>query len=237
MSVTVHLDWQRCPDGVELVVEEEVPAKKPVPSPALFDPSKTVRFGQLPPGRYVRFRSDRRESIHFDLDGLSAPLVLRFIAAETDADLIEFMVRFGLLSEPIFGAASNGTYDLTAKPAVAMDFEVAKSMQLALHDVIRVSSGQPDLAWQMFNRIRSSVRLELSPRSGGSPRLVMKPYRLFDFLVAEAAMILSRDAKVVSCANCAKLFTAGSASGKRRGAIYCSPRCRVAATRARKKSA
>jgi hypothetical protein len=242
MSVTLFLDWERCPDGVELVVEDIPPPAKAATGSALhvqnISFAKAIRFGPRIAERFARFRSDRRETLHLDLDGLSEPLVLQLIAADSDDDLLEFMSRFGLLSEPEFGPAGDGTYNLISKPAVAMQFEAAKSMQLALHDTFHVSRAQPELAWQMFNRIRSSVRLELRPRSGGyPPRLVMRPRWLFDFLVAEAAMILSSDAKVVSCAHCAKFFTAGSASGKRRGAIYCSPRCRVAAVRARKKSA
>ena len=88
---------------------------------------------------------------------------------------------------------------------------------------------------------RTKASIMLGARSSGLPPTMFLELRsLVGFMRAEVALILCGGTKVMSCAQCGNFFIAGAgrnAGSKRSGAIYCSPRCRVAAVRSRKKLA
>ena len=81
-----------------------------------------------------------------------------------------------------------------------------------------------------FTNVRSTLRLY-----NGKPQLLLESNELHDFMILETQLIALEGAKVVVCEHCGNLFLTGSGTGRRIHAVHCSDRCRVAATRARKR--
>jgi hypothetical protein len=53
----------------------------------------------------------------------------------------------------------------------------------------------------------------------------------------EMVMVTMHHVKLAHCAHCGDIYLTGSLTGRRSYAEYCSPRCRVAAARARQAAA
>lgn len=215
MPIGITLDWDRCPDGVEI---HDYGSGKPGPS---------LLSGQ-PTGLYVRPRSVRVETLHLCLEDIADTLVLKLVSAASDDDLLAFMSTYGILNVFSGRGGATGIDEAPLDDAIRLRNNLRRTLALKGHD-------DPMAVVNLFNQIASgpSLHLEMRPRpSGHPPVLSMRPSSLYGFIVTETALILSHDAQIRTCAHCGTPFMVGAASGKKANSVYCTPRCRLAAFRA-----
>lgn len=206
----VAIDWERCPDGVEVIY------KGPPGSTGESDP----RYDAMGTGYWFYYRSDRREKFTRTLADLSEPLVTQFVNASTVEALTAFFNRFGIPQ---------------AQPALGVDLAGTVNAQLAVKDLFKsYTEGNVANLLETFDNIAKRRLGKITPRlswSGANPSLTLVPDSLIAFMTLEATMIMAGGARMMKCHRCGSLFLSGSNTGRRSTAYYCSNRCRVGAQR------
>jgi hypothetical protein len=197
----------------------------------LFETERCLDGLRLDADGYLRPASARLEAVRIFTNDLADPMVIRFVNTG-DADLLPFMSQCsaGDVKKPIdFGPGY--------EPHVHIGG--IKGMQLTLRKCLIDASGpNPIEAFikygppEPFNYtpVKSTLRLY-----NGKPQLLLESDELHDFMRLETQLIALEGAKVVVCEQCENLFLTGPGTGRRIHAVHCSDKCRVGATRARKK--
>ena len=232
MAIAITLDWERCPDGVEVFDHTPEPWT-PIGHPAL---DRLAEFSLLAPqapkkARYVRARSSKVERFTVALLDAKKGLVLDFIGSigSDGKHLVSFMSEHGLPTVP-----PDGILPLASVEAMRVRLE-----WLLLHkgtDDGRAMAGAFNSQPTDPILSRSRPLPTLLPRASGPPLPALAALSLYDLMEFEMWLLLGGEARVVSCDNCGKLFTVGPTSGKRSHSKHCSPRCSVAAHRANKRA-
>jgi hypothetical protein len=221
--VTQHLpipslDWEICPDGVEIVDL----------SPPRGAGRKGTIYEGIGGGRHFRFKSDRREPIRYPLTqkfALEDPLVVRFINATTDDALIKFFGRFGLTSYV-------GQKDETP---VEHAIDLRDALTAALEKATSEDSGVvgPAVAGLLENIRLKPVFDYLGHRE--SARLALRTGTLQGFMAMEIALAALVGARLGRCKSCESFFLTGSMTDRRANAEFCDDKCRQRNHRNRKK--
>ena len=189
----------------------------------LYETERCLDGLTLDAGGFFRPISERRETVRIVTADLADPMVIRF--ANAGEDLLPFMSQCsaGDIVTP------DGSYESHISVV-----GVAHMQRLLRQYLIDAGGPKPIDALiplsQPFVPLKSTLRLY-----NGKPQLLLQCDVLFDFMRMETALIALEGAKVVICEQCKNLFLAGPGTGRRIHAVHCSDRCRVAATRARKK--
>jgi hypothetical protein len=166
------------------------------------------------PGRWVQPRSDAKLTRRFELGGLSDLKVLKFVGAEDDYALIDFMSVYGIIG----GSFETGVSE--------QPLDRIKEKRDGLQALLQRSSRA-----RVLNSIElPAVRVVLRPKSEGRPTMALHPKSLYGFMCMEAALLVTCDCRITNCESCGALFAVGR-NGKRPGSIYCSQRCRAAGHR------
>jgi hypothetical protein len=95
---------------------------------------------------------------------------------------------------------------------------------------------------RVVNSVGTYVRVAkidvfLMPGEGAdaSPVMVMQPGSLLDAMKLEMAQFISGGGRLIPCRNCATMFQAGRAGGKRAGAQFHNDECRIAFNNAKRR--
>lgn len=206
MATSLQLDWSRCPNGYEAYLR---PAQG----------GRTLAQGVIG-GLQFRPRTSRIERRRFFSDAGQNAVVLKFLRAESDADLLKFFKEYGL---PGIYRGNGGEEDV----------DEVRNLQINLHALLK---SKDRLITQFFPITRVTLGLAVKD---GLPLLVMQAETLAAFMHAEAALMLSGNSGIMTCENCGHPFLtkSGRAIGsKRTDAKYCSPNCRLVAHRRNKAS-
>ena len=192
----------------------------------LYETERCLDGLRLDADGFLRPISERREPVRVVTVDLADPMVIRF--ANAGDDLLPFMSQCsaGDVKTPIDFGPGYGPH---------IHVSTVGGMQKVLRQyLIDAGGSNPIDAFvplsQPFISLKSSLRLY-----NGKPQLLLQCDELFDFLRMETALIALEGAKVVVCEQCENLFLTGPGTGRRIHAVHCSDKCRVGATRARKK--
>ena len=203
-QIAVALDWDYCPDGVKI---------------------REYALGQSGPlvlgqnGRWVQPKSEAKLTRQFELRGLSDLKVLKFVRAEDDHALIDFMSVYGIIG----GSFETG---ISEQP-----LDRIKQKRDGLQALLQTSCPA-----RVFDKIElPPVRIVLRPRSENRPIMALHPKSIYAFMCMEAALLVTGDTRIMNCENCGALFAVGRSSAKRAGSIHCSQGCRAAANHRRKR--
>ncbi|MDH3668006.1 MAG: hypothetical protein OEN23_13855 [Paracoccaceae bacterium] len=208
------LKWPYCPDGVEL--HDYGPRSDGGP----------LLSGELS-GQHVRYKTNRREWANWKIDHLEAPLVLQFVNAKTDAELLGFLSVHGLTTGG--WSSQDGGREV--------EWSTVKANQSYLRtQLLQIDYEESaEKVGRRINRlIASHPNFSLAPRleftSGRSaPHFGLSPQSLLGFMLMEIFLMLDAGARSKPCLRCRKLFVYGHLTGRRSTAKYCADRCRVAA--------
>lgn len=209
----LSLDWQHCPDGVELHdYGPELPRRR----------GETIlSAAERKSGLWFRPRSAKRFPLRHTMTTLEDLLVLRLVNARDDEARAAFLGRFGF---PFSTAPEVSREEvLDGQKRLRSALGVAASGERAAR-LANVNGWLKSIAlWPQFGRDGDSSAV----------RLVFQPASLFAFMAMEAAMAAEHDAKLAACQHCGTEFLTGPMTGRRDTARYCADKCRVAAMRAR----
>jgi hypothetical protein len=186
----------------------------------------------------VEFRTTRRERYPLRADGTGNSVVLKYLAAKTDQQLLEFVSEYGF-PDPHGGGREEGTGLPTPEGAFWQPMSTLKGDRHLLEQLIKLFDVDPAGAIGHFQKIASLHIASLKPglvlRPGSDkPTLSLTPRTLLGYMFLEAGLIMSGSNRIATCPWDGVPFLAGTYKGKRTTAVYCSNRCRVAAQRARK---
>jgi hypothetical protein len=158
---------------------------------------------------------------------LEDPVVLQFINARDD--LLPFMSRYsaGSVLTPEFPGADHGVESDPQAHITALDRDQEYLRQL----LVNATGPDPVKACINLKFIRLEAALQLRD---DKPQMLLRCKNLLDFMRMEVAMVALEGAKLATCERCPNLFLTGSSTSRRSHATFCSDRCRVAASRARK---
>jgi hypothetical protein len=226
----LFLEAERCPDGVELVAQDERGQK--------------IADGARP----FRYRTERRELFRLELENLEHPVVLDFVNA-FDPSRVDFGPSTLVKPDKNRPAAFLSKYGFPAgnRHVAGSIYELARLFWHWLHEAGAFVPGEDDLtqhnrgaALKAINDAVSSVghTLNLLPlfdlkSDSGAPRMLLKCPNLDTFMVMEVAMVAMNGVRWSLCDHCEDIILTGPLTGHRSHAKYCSSRCRVAAMRAR----
>jgi hypothetical protein len=208
-DVTIELEVERCPDGVQVL-----PAPEP-DGPTVF-----------------RYRSLRRETRRFELADLAAPVIVDFVNATTDELKREFLDRYGI---PDHFDRSDKSVLIHRSLLEKWQKEYGTILDLET-DQSLPGRGAMDLINAEMSQypVRLETRL-VGPK--GTPRPILTVKHVLGFMLYEATMIHAQGAKKATCEWCGTTFLTGGTTGRRSTARFCSEKHRLAAMRARKASA
>ena len=205
----LSMEWQRCPDGVELVDYE----------PKDIEPGETFLTSAAGKrGKWFRCRSQERASVRYEVTDLENPISMHFLNARDDDARIAFLSRFGMRRDE--AEEERGVF-VERQKALYRLFE-------------RWNAGASSVA--DINEMIGSVSLTpsfdlLGPQR--QRRMLLRPQNLWQFICMEVAIAAANDTKLATCEHCSKVFLTGPLTGRRSHAKYCADRCRVAAMRKR----
>lgn len=215
------LDWELCPDGVEIV---------DIPLPRGAGRKGTI-FEGIGGGRHFRFKSDRRELVRYPLTQkfvLEDPLVLRFINATTEDELIKFFGRFGL------------TGYVGKKDETPVEFAV--DLRDALTAVLKKATSEDSgVVGPAVSRLLENIKLRPVFDYLGdeqSARLALRAGTLQGFMSMEIAVAALVGARLGRCKSCGSFFLTGPMTDRRarRGEVgFCGDACRQRNHRMREK--
>ncbi len=243
MRYGLSLDWERCPDGVQIV---EVPTRIIGGTGGMFGGGETVSEPAF------CYRSEERYNVRHELNDLSRPLVLRFVNARTEQDLEDLLSEIGLpdsylpylYSDPRGGPPALSTLPVGVQlPVDTVIVRHVISWQKILKIILKATQDNVSTGTDMLNReIEYTDALRLTPRiekrrGEPTPALTLKPTNLYGFMLMEMALMLVGGGLLLICDHCGAMIVTGSGTAKRSHSKYCSDRCRVAAMRARKRAA
>jgi hypothetical protein len=216
----LSLEWEHCPDGIELVDYAELSPPPAEWLPLLWEPDKVFRC-----------KTDRRFPILLSVN-LEDPVVLHFINARDDNARARFLARFGFLSnlhlDVDFRMPPTWTPDRSWPVGTRDDFVRAQGELRQL--LALAGSDQEQEAEKSINLRLDSIRFDPVFEAR---RMSFKLRDLFSLLVREIIMVAENNARFTTCERCEAGILTGPGTGRRSHATYCSDRCRVAAMRAR----
>lgn len=205
----LSVEWERCPDGVEIIDRGPAPAA---------EPNKTRISG--PHGLWLKARSDRRAPVVYEMQNLENPVVMHFLNARTPDDMAAFHSRFGMR-----GAFSEESLE-----------DCFQARNNLMNFLAHSTTSQIAQATEVVNLLLEEVQLRPTfdfSGPGKKPVITLHPKLLWHFMAMEIATAASHGAEISQCENCGKFFLTGPLTGRRSHAKYCSDRCRVAAMRKR----
>lgn len=260
----IELEWERCPDGVEVVVRDEPPftgglmgfhARTPTiwrsgeeaegeiellrQREQMDQDIQGVQIGwpsmvpQVGPQRWVRPVTPRRTQVSLYADRIDQPKVIDLVNAKDEGALLAFVHTYGIpVAKHFDGTEGIAVYDIER-------CRDALGLLLYLH---QEGPKQRMKIIHLFERLANGWLSTILPRLtmppwADSPQLTLRPTSLLGYMLLEAGMIMSGNTRVMRCVHCGKVFMSGVDGAKRRSAIYCSNRCRVAEQRALAKRA
>jgi len=232
--MTITLEWQRCPDGYEIadygapaIDTAEWLARNAQNAIAMLR-GKELPFDQqgMKSGRYVRPVSPRIQAHSLRVDAPAGGRALAFASARGEGALLNFLRDNGLPD-------GDGVMELPLSEIEAMRDRLKSLLAYRLRNATTAEMVAA------FNAIpaglalggRPLLSLAMLPADSGPPLLGYAVRSLFDLMQVEVAQVLGAKGALRTCANCGTFFLSGAKSGKREGAIYCSPVCRNAAFR------
>jgi hypothetical protein len=215
------IDIERCQDGVELV---------DLPGTGLYGPEAAGTLaGSSHPVTVFRPRTDRREVQTMRLSNLENPIVIAFVNATDDEDRLQFFDQYGFLGRPM---------EIMRRDSL-LGFQAHLRQTLQ-----RFGSGADPASTMAGINQGIAERREFNPQltfhlagPRGTPRLLLKSETLYAFMIMEMAMVVAHGVRVTECEKCSEIFLTGALTWRRAHARFCSDRCRVAAMRARQKTA
>jgi hypothetical protein len=146
---------------------------------------------------------------------LSDLKVLKFVGAEDDHALIDFMSIYGIIG----GSFETGVSE--------QPLDRIKEKRDGLQALLQTRSPA-----RVFDKIElPPVRVMLGHISEGRPTMALHPKSLYGFMCLEAVFLVTGDSRITNCENCGALFAVARTRGKRTASIYCSQRCRAAGHR------
>jgi hypothetical protein len=212
-NLALRLEAERCLDGVEIVR-----LRKPSGIGSPF-------YGAAGP-IWFSCRSDRFEPFIREAINLEDTLVVRFVNADDDDKLIDFLTRFGLPEFLITPAA-------IGFPAEPHNWVLGAQRELRrlLQDAGGGDAVRAHKAAKRSLYLANDNRFSL--RSDG--RVAVTVGNLISFMRLEIAMVVENGARVTSCKRCGHLFLYGKGTKRRSTGTYCRDLCRVGAYRANKR--
>jgi len=221
ISLPIRLRWQICRHGHEVV---EVPRKGKSPSLVL------------------RERTGEREPVNYGLAEEDRPIFPEFAAIDaTDPHaFIDFCDRYGMpwpehfstgepAEEVLIGMQFKGL-----EPAAAV-FQLRRAMTLAKAATKFNMTDLQIAAVAARAKLKTALWLDGDDDEGVEPYL--EPSNLLGFIWCEFLSSIGTMREARRCTVCGAAFEVGQGSGHRRSRIYCSTRCRVAASRLRERKA
>ena len=191
-----------------------------------------------------RYRTFRRETERITLSDLENPIIVAFVNAADDEQLLSFFERFGLPKLTPWWHERHPKVWIYGNlhPEIHRD-DILRD-QLLFEELLQNAGGRnPAAAIETVNSaFERPDEFDLKPTfhltgPHGSPRMLLKCKSLIGFMLAETAMIATHGARVARCEKCDIIFLTGPLTWRRSSAHFCSDRCRVAANRARRASA
>jgi hypothetical protein len=204
------MEWQRCPDGVELV---DYGRKDTEPGATLL----TGEAGKH--GKWFRYRSRERASVRYEVTDLENPISMHFLNARDDEARLAFLSRFGMRLDE-----------------AEEERKIFVERQKALYRLFEGWNDDGASSVADINKMIGGISLTpsfdlLGPQR--QRRMFLRPRNLWQFMCMEVAIAAANDARLATCEHCGKVFLTGPLTGRRSHAKYCSDRCRVAAMRKR----
>jgi hypothetical protein len=218
LSLPIRLQWSICAQGHEVV---EVPRKGKAPSLVL------------------RERTSNREPVSYGPGQSDRPIFPEFAAIDaTDPyAFVDFCDRFGMPWPEHFGA-DPVEHELTGAQFKAM--EPAQSVVELRRALTWAKAGTAfkhvvDLQMTIARGARAKLKLALWLEGENDPGVepYLAPSNLLGFIWCEFLASIGTMREMRRCEVCGTMFAVGQGSGHRRSRVYCSTRCRVAASRAR----
>jgi hypothetical protein len=186
------------------------------------------RSGPQPgPHRWLRPVTPTKATVTLRADTFERPVVIEFINAKDEQSLIQFVHKYGLPGSPNLDRTEGAPLNYVVRCRQALDLVLnlhhagLKSRAVAVYEVLATSD------W-----VSTIVPRLTIPIYDDTPQLTLRPNTLLAYMLLEAGMIMSGNIRLMRCEHCGKVFASGAGGGKRRTAMYCSNRCRVAEQRA-----
>ena len=214
MNPNLALQWERCPDGVELFDYGREPLR------AAGMRSTILTDAAAKQGPWFRDRSPERVAASLNISSLENPVVISFVNARDDDARCRFFSRYGFLL-----------------PGSELERSEALDTQAYFERLlVEAGSADPDAAAKAVNMALASHRgfaLVATLELDDGLRLALKPQSLFAFILMEVAMVALHGARLATCDHCGELFLTGPLTWRRSHARFHADRCRVAAMRSR----
>jgi hypothetical protein len=196
---------QRCPEGVELADP---------PSQEIGE--ATVRGDVALAGPTVRFKSPNRDELRLYLHTLENLVALRFINARSDAQLLSFFQRYGLLI---------ADFPIEVSGARSRQGSLENAFRtLLINDTLERPKAREWFA-RSLNKVPPLVQLHFGQQ--GSFQFELRGRSLWQFMALEIAAAAAKGVRLHECANCGDAFITGPLTGRREHAKFCSDKCRV----------
>ncbi len=207
----LKLEWQRCPDGVEVIDLPTPPPRTEIVRVGFYNLRRQrvpSIFDEVGGGWHFRCKSDDRKRLPLTMN-LEDPVVVRFINATTIDALIKFFGRYGLP-------------DGRGETAVEVETDRRAGFTEMLE---KAASGDPDLAGPAVARLNKDIRLRPA-FDEQSRRLVLRVGSLRDFMAMEIVLAAVAGARLGRCRSCGSIFLTGLGTGGRSTRKFCGDRCR-----------
>lgn len=178
-------------------------------------------------GPSLVYKSPELAPVKINLDPAHR-VVFKFIAANSPDRMAAFASEYGL---PDWGFDKG-----SGKTVGRMPMAIAESMRKAFAKIVEWYEAGDERAQSVLRPDRGFGDLRpvlMKSRNGRPPTLSLYVRDLPGFMCLEIGSLIAGSAKVLRCINCGTIFVAGSGTGRKRNAHYCSNRCRVAYQRAR----
>ncbi len=166
-------------------------------------------------GKTFKAQTPRRFPFRLDVENLEDPLVVQFINARTDEERKAFFVKYGF-------PKGGGSYPRA--DALRDQANLKKWLKLA------GSESTSEEMIKIFNR--HEFQPTMTPSLDGRHLMLQVP-RLHDLMIMEIVWAAQSGVRFSACEHCQTVFLTGPLTKRRSHAVFCSPRCRMAATRAR----
>jgi len=207
----LKLEWQRCPNGVEVIDRAPTPPGTEIVRSGLLPIRRKVvptLYDKVSDGWHFRFKSPDRERFLQTLN-LEEPVVVRFINATTVDSLIPFFMLYGL---PDGGDETSVEVETTRRSGLTRILEKAVS-------------GNPSRAGPAIAKLSKDIQLR--PTFDGEPaRLVLQVGSLRDFMAMEILLAGVAGVRHGRCRACGRLFLTGPETGGRLTRQFCNAGCR-----------
>jgi hypothetical protein len=214
----IEFEATRCFDGYRIR-----PARKRA------RPRPDARWVEMPqwtvpgaPDTYIEANSARFE--RYDPVRISGLFRIFADAPETAEGMRDFAAKFGL---PWDSDDSSGN---VVAAAVGPLLAHRAALRAALD---RLDAGDTTALVDRFARYWGRVRLALRPKPEGGVEPVLVPFNLIQAMWLQLGLHAASEAKLLRCERCGTPFRAGTGTGRRDTAKYCSNACKVAAFRRR----